>query len=413
MTFELKAKYEAITSFLRPYRELCLHEILIHYPHILQEYPKEWFDILEHLSLQQKFELDSGASYQALEGTPLHALLSEIDELSKIVSIPLDCAYKLEREKQVFIKSKKRHEIERIITGMQNLGLLGATRGLVDIGGGHGHFARVLTQLGDIHALCIDGDSKLLDKAVFLKNKTQQSCAHHRLSFRAQMIEKGESLLTPDEKEKYNLSFGLHTCGNLALKQMDFFLSSGLSHFLNFGCCYLKLNPSNETGLSHFSKKFNRRHSDESLTLATRGHNPQKIEAFEFKFRVKSYRYALHLLLAQEYGVDKFISVGDGTKELYRQDFANYAAVKLTQCQIALKHTPDSFNHFFNREQTQDEIKRIFHAGLIRWRFGRLLELEVLLDRALYLEEKGYKARLYEFFDPALSPRNIGIVAHG
>jgi hypothetical protein len=50
-------------------------------------------------------------------------------------------------------------------------------------------------------------------------------------------------------------------------------------------------------------------------------------------------------------------------------------------------------------------------AGLIRNALGRVMELYLLVDRAIFLEEKGYKVEVQEFFDEELSPRNIGITA--
>jgi len=56
-------------------------------------------------------------------------------------------------------------------------------------------------------------------------------------------------------------------------------------------------------------------------------------------------------------------------------------------------------------------VGQMITAGLIRNALGRALEIYLLLDRAIYLEEQGYKVKVEEFFDEELSPRNIGITA--
>ena len=53
----------------------------------------------------------------------------------------------------------------------------------------------------------------------------------------------------------------------------------------------------------------------------------------------------------------------------------------------------------------------MFLCNIIRWQLGRALEVYLLLDRCLYLEEKGYQVSCLQFFDEEISPRNIGIGA--
>ena len=51
-------------------------------------------------------------------------------------------------------------------------------------------------------------------------------------------------------------------------------------------------------------------------------------------------------------------------------------------------------------------------ANLIRWQFGRALELIILLDRCHRLEELGFTTEIKSYFNERLSPRNIGILAY-
>jgi hypothetical protein len=43
--------------------------------------------------------------------------------------------------------------------------------------------------------------------------------------------------------------------------------------------------------------------------------------------------------------------------------------------------------------------------------FRRPLELWLVLDRALYLQERGYEVKLGTFCAPTLTPRNVLLVA--
>ncbi|MCP5279235.1 MAG: methyltransferase [Thiobacillus sp.] len=56
----------------------------------------------------------------------------------------------------------------------------------------------------------------------------------------------------------------------------------------------------------------------------------------------------------------------------------------------------------------QAEVRRL---DLVRLAFRRPLELWLVLDRALFLERRGYRVRVYEFCARALTPRNLLISA--
>ena len=48
---------------------------------------------------------------------------------------------------------------------------------------------------------------------------------------------------------------------------------------------------------------------------------------------------------------------------------------------------------------------------LVRGLFRRPMELWLVLDRALYLSERGYEVQLGEFCDSHLTPRNLMLLA--
>jgi len=56
-------------------------------------------------------------------------------------------------------------------------------------------------------------------------------------------------------------------------------------------------------------------------------------------------------------------------------------------------------------------LAEVRNLELLRGLFRRPLELWLLLDRALYLQEQGYRVRLGSFCDYHLTPRNILLLA--
>ena len=78
---------------------------------------------------------------------------------------------------------------------------------------------------------------------------------------------------------------------------------------------------------------------------------------------------------------------------------------------LSPRHTKNELDDFFDNEDLKILIQRMLAAGLIRNALGRVMEVYLILDRAIYLEEQGYEVLVQEFFDEELSPRNIGITA--
>ena len=127
---------------------------------------------------------------------------------------------------------------------------------------------------------------------------------------------------------------------------------------------------------------------------------------------MKFFRYAIHFLLHDEYGLKKLVTLGNSNPKLYDESFGTYVLEQFRRINLTPKHTLEELDAYFANHERQEFIWKMLAAGLIRNAFGRLLELYILLDRVIYLEEQGYTTNLFEFFDEELSPRNLGIVAH-
>jgi hypothetical protein len=132
---------------------------------------------------------------------------------------------------------------------------------------------------------------------------------------------------------------------------------------------------------------------------------------YEFKLKVKFYRYAMHFLLHDEYNVPEMVTLGNSTLKLYEKSFGTYALEQLKRINLQAKHTKEELDFYFFDSYRQDLIWKMLAAGFLRNALGRLLEMYILLDRVIFLEEQGYKVDLLEFFEESISPRNLGIVA--
>ena len=134
-------------------------------------------------------------------------------------------------------------------------------------------------------------------------------------------------------------------------------------------------------------------------------------EEFQTKERVKYYRYCLHLFMVEKLGVEIFVTAGNAPLRAYWGEFSVYANSKLVELEIQCPYTNEELDEFYHSKPVQKRLRTMFLANIIRWQLGRVIEHYILTDRCLYLEENGFKAKMYEVFDPKISPRNIAIEA--
>ncbi|MDD4973555.1 MAG: methyltransferase, partial [Bacteriovorax sp.] len=284
---------------------------------------------------------------------------------------------------------------------------------LVDIGGGVGHLSRVLSHYHSIPSISLDRDP-LFQKIGFERLSKYRKIEGSRdvsfVNITFGKIADEEILKTIFRPQAFSL--GLHTCGALALTVIQKSIDYKTTGLLSFGCCYHLLNPETDFPLSNFYKKNQYLKLNLfALTLATRSHAEMSFEDYQTKERVKYYRYALHLFLTKYFNNKYFTGVGECHTRTYWEPFANYIKTKLSELKLEHCFTDEDFNLFYADPKIQKELRIMWLCNIIRWQLGRAIEVYLLLDRFLYLEEQGFKVKIEQYFNEALSPRNIGILA--
>jgi hypothetical protein len=105
------------------------------------------------------------------------------------------------------------------------------------------------------------------------------------------------------------------------------------------------------------------------------------------------------------------VTLGNSSPKLYDESFGFYVHEQLKRIKVKPRHTIEELNAWYSNPELMILIDKMLAAGLIRNALGRVMELYLLLDRAIYLEEQGYSVKVQEFFNEEVSPRNIGITA--
>ncbi len=411
---DFKSHALSLAEFLNDTSRMWREEIMNEYPSSLQDYPKEWIDLLDSLSEKELFDIDCKRNVSKIEGSSFHEFILKINSLTQLPFIPKYSELPLENWAFHGVKKKKKHEIQRIVPVLKLVKDQLNFKRVVDIGGGVGHLSRVLSHYHQIPSVSIDQNSEF------------QAVGKERLKkFRklsgAQDVEFLNATLKFDDPEDVlrnvintdAMILGLHTCGSLAHTLIQSTIHFKSPALLSFGCCYYKMNPEVDLPLSQFYKIQTHfpRLNLYGLTLATRSHAPMSFETYQTKERVKNYRNALHLFLLKHYQNKYFTSVGECHISTYWKPFHHYIEDKLRELKIAHTFSDLDFDQFYHSLETQSELRKMYLANIIRWQLGRALEIYLQIDRCLFLEENHYKAELKQYFDEEISPRNLGILA--
>ncbi|MFA6237508.1 MAG: methyltransferase [Bacteriovorax sp.] len=408
-----KSQATQLESFLRRYTQMWNDEIMNEYPQSIESYPREWIDLLDSLSESELYALDSKEILPKIEKSGFAHFMQTLRELSSIPGILEHQEIPLEAWAFNGIKKKKRHEIQKIVPVLKTLQDKIKFEYVIDIGGGVGHLSRVLAHYHAIASISLDQNIE------FQKIGSERLKKYRRIEGMSEVqfinMTFGENTDHEILKNIFKpsaVSLGLHTCGTLANTLIQNSIDFKTAGLLSFGCCYHRMNPDKDFPLSKFYKenaffKLNLF----ALSLATRSHAPMNFEDYQTKERVKYYRYALHLFLMKHFNNKFFTDVGECHIRTYWGPFVGYIRSKLTELNLDHHFTDDDFNHFYNDADIQKELRVMWLCNIIRWQLGRALEVYLLLDRCIYLEEKGFKVKLEQYFNEALSPRNIGILA--
>jgi hypothetical protein len=404
---DFKKRFQEIAEFLQPYQRIWENEIMLLYPKPLESFPNDWISDLAQFKNQEDVIKLSRKEVKGFVTNPsLIEFYQRLEELSQVPTLDKLAPFPEQKNSFLHMIPKKQHEIKNLAPFVNHFYQKHGIKNIIDIGGGVGHLAQTLTSHYQLKTTTLDMDPVLQETGRVRFKRNDVSYINVKVDAENESF---RSILEPD-----SLTLGLHTCGPLAVHQIKGSSSSQIKGLINFGCCYEKLLPYPESqNISKLSKTlshplvFNRF----ALTLATRAHRKMNDKDYELKLKVKYYRYAIHFLFHDEYGIESLTSLGNSHPSLYDESFASYALKQFETIKIPLKHSTKELDQYYSSEKLQTLIWNMLSADLIRNAFGRVMELYILLDRAIYLEETGYSVQLLEFFEEPLSPRNLGIVA--
>lgn len=341
---------------------------------------------------------------------------------------------------KVFMTPKKAHEVEVLSAIAAAVKHIGKTTHVVDIGDGKGYLSSMLALHHKIPVLGIDASKNNTHGAGERVEKLQRAWNGIRRRFEecdfpTSDLEVHSSLLYKQVtqfikedadvkqlirdiflKDSTGISLtGLHTCGDLSptsIKIFDF--NESVKTICNVGCCYHliteRFGDKNLTNagfpMSDFlvSRKFHLGRNSRMLAAQSLDRILAKKERFK---KIILYRAVLEILL-KRYNYCLEETVGKTKKPC--SSFLEYVKVAVKKLNVDIPLSDHEISEFYSSYEEKEDELNLFN--LFRCLVAPAIECLILLDRLLFLLERGYEnSYLVKLFDPVVSPRCYGLVS--
>lgn len=264
---------------------------------------------------------------------------------------------------------------------------------------GKGHLGRYLAQ--DSAALtCIERDPELVKSGQTLSDKLSIQANHIALDV---MDEKVRQTLTSAQTP-----VALHACGDLHVRLLQLASAAGCRQLAIAPCCYNRIQSTQYQALSSAAKQSRLQLDRQDLRLlqcetVTAGRRVRKQ-----RDQSMAWRLGFDLLQRELRGIDAYLPTPPLATSWLQRPYAEYCAELAEQKQLSLGSRHDWASL---EAEGWRQLAKVRNLELVRGLFRRPLEIWLLIDRALFLQERGYQVRLGTFCETRLTPRNLMLLA--
>lgn len=270
----------------------------------------------------------------------------------------------------------------------------------VDWCAGKGHLGRLLAWQSGCPVCCLEWDAELNRAGALLSERLQVNARHLDVDVMggasAEHLECGDTLVA------------LHACGDLHRRLIEHVVARQCRQLALSPCCYNRIAGTVHQPLSRAGKAAALPLSRDELGLALQQSATAGARELRQRDRSMAWRLAFDCWQREGRGVDSYLptpSRAPGPPPQSLDDFcvamAGYHGLQL----------PVSADWQALEALGWQRLAAVRNLELVGGLFRRPLELWLVLERALYLQEAGYRVQLGEFCEPTLTPRNLLLLA--
>ncbi len=396
-SFDVSLRFTQLAALLRDHRDVVVGRVDdAAVPSWCDR--RGWSEFLLALSEEDLERSEAGGFGELLRGrgdAPA-SLLSLMEQVRTVSALPAmeatEAAPGLTTHR---VKARKRAQLGGLLAVARSLAD-GAAR-VVDVGAGQGHLTRAAARVWGKAAVGLDNNETLVRIA---RDLAQDSCVEFR-SWDAF----GDKL----DLYESDLVVGLHACGEVGDVLVRRASESG-ARVLLVSCCPQKVRGETREPVSQLGREVGLQLPRAVLGLANLSQLARGVETtLAQTMRSRQNRYALRILLRAR---GCTVSPGEEMRGVNRRQ-AHQELHALADQALAARGLPvvASAEVAHVAQRARMEYGMIRRLSLPRSAFARLVELAVVLDRAVSLRERGYRVSVATVFDATVSPRNIGLFA--
>ena len=264
---------------------------------------------------------------------------------------------------------------------------------------GKGHLGRRLAHAGT-PLTCLEHDAALVADGQRLSDRLQLDARHLE-----------QDVLADDASARLQAGHtpvALHACGELHVRLLERASAQGCRQLAVAPCCYNRISSEFYRPLSQPAQASALILSRDDLRLPLAETVTAGARVRRQRDRSMARRLAFDLLQRELRGIDDYLPVPSLPPAWLDKPFAAWCRELAGLKGLT---APGERDWTALEAAGWQRLAEVRNLELLRSLFRRPLELWLLLDRALYLQEQGYRVRLGSFCDYHLTPRNILLLA--
>lgn len=323
---------------------------------------------------------------------PFAQLAAQARALSAVDKLPTQPLAPARHRLNVDVPGRKWEQIEAFGSALQ---FAQAPTHWLDWCSGKGHLGRRLVQ-ADQALTCLEYDPALIAAGQALSDHHGLPATHRLQDVMADVAIRAEH--TP---------VALHACGDLHVRLLQLASAAGCKQLALAPCCYNRITAATYQPLSNAGRASNLQLSIDDLGLPL----SETVTAGK-RVRLQrdtsmARRLGFDQLQRELRGIDEYLPTPSLPASWLDKPFADYCR-ELANLKGLSTGEPDWAALEAHGWRRLAEVRNL---ELVRGLFRRPLEVWLVLDRALFLSEHGYKVDVGTFCDPALTPRNLMVLA--
>jgi hypothetical protein len=391
---ELLARFQALDTFL------VAHQYLWH-PRPFTQLTLPWENRhpeLAHWLRQRSLEEAEAAQQQPerlLAPAPFPTLAHASYELSHLGAFPASDLPAAKPRLNVDVPGRKWQQIEAF---GRHLAFTHPVSHWLDWCAGKGHLGRRLLQPGQ-SLTCLEFDPALVQAGHDLSTHHQLPAEHLRQ----------DVLSSPLPLATQHTPVALHACGDLHVRLLQQASDLGCRQLAIAPCCYNRTQAHAPISDAARASSLRLDLDDLALPLAETVTAGARIRRQRDTSMAR--RLGFDLWQRRLRGVDAYLPTPSLPVAWLDKSFAQYCQDLAALKGITLTDEAAGTNWPALEAAAQARLAEVRNLERVRNLFRRPLELWLVLDRALYLQERGYEVKLGTFCAPTLTPRNVLLVA--